>query len=323
MVAIVALACSETNHQHIGFYHWKSKAKSSEAISKSLTQADSDTIYMHYFDVEAVESHYPYIVPKYVLKEIDEVFKSHEIVPVIFIANNVFRKNIKVEMVALKISALTNEISQHHFGIHSKKIQLDCDWTESTREKYFILIDLMKNHFEVNATIRLHQIKYADKTGVPPVNHGTLMLYNVGDLSDFDTNSILNLETVKSYINNNTSYPVKLNIALPLFSQTVLKNNEGKLKLLNSIYRETLTADSHHFSQLNENVFVVKADTLFHGFFLSKGFQLKLEESSAKSIVESFQVIKNSKLNHSGVVFYHLDEPTLANTNIDSLIHAL
>ena len=67
-----------------------------------------------------------------------------------------------------------------------KEIQLDCDWNSSTQKKYFNLIEEMKlyptwENIVWSATIRLHQLKYPKQTGVPPVNKGVLMFYNMGN----------------------------------------------------------------------------------------------------------------------------------------------
>jgi hypothetical protein len=100
-------------------------------------------------------------------------------------------------------------------------LQMDCDWTLQTREAYFELLRGLAEHYsELSATIRLHQVKYFDKTGVPPVSRGALMYYNMSDIQDIEIdNYILDLETARMYHHNFESYPLPLDLALPLYAQ--------------------------------------------------------------------------------------------------------
>jgi len=77
-------------------------------------------------------------------------------------------------------------------------------------------LNILKKDFNVTATIRLHQIKFKDKTGIPPVDQGVLMAYNIGELKNNKQNSILEANIVKQYINKNTEYPLKLKLALDI-----------------------------------------------------------------------------------------------------------
>ncbi len=75
----------------------------------------------------------------------------------------------------------------------------------------------------LSATIRLHQVKYFETTGVPPVKSGMLMFYNTGDLENpSEENSILNIETAELYLSGLEDYPMQLDIVLPLFSWAVV-----------------------------------------------------------------------------------------------------
>ena len=68
---------------------------------------------------------------------------------------------------------------------------------------------------------------------------------------------------------------------------------------------------------------MVVKDTLYKGFFLSKGYNLKFEEINETVITESFKIIKNSNLKINEVIFYHLDEKSLSNINIKEIIEKL
>ena len=105
------------------------------------------------------------------------------------------------------------------------------------------------------------------------MKYGALMLYNVGELKNLNENSILDSDVVAQYINNSSTYPLELSIALPLFSQTVIINNENKVKL-SSATEKTVLENDIHFEMKNKNLYEVKKDTLYKGFYLNKGFQI-------------------------------------------------
>ena len=88
-----------------------------------------------------------------------------------------------------------------------KELQIDCDWTESTRDKYFHLLSTLRNELErnkqiISATIRLHQVKYAAITGIPPVHRGMLMYYNMGKINATDNNSVYDKKIAEKYISS-------------------------------------------------------------------------------------------------------------------------
>ena len=89
-------------------------------------------IYLRYFDVEYDEfSHSP--KPTYFLDEISDEIRDMEIIPVVYLENEVLKKG-SLDSLANKIAQLVIEISTYHFkGKEILRLQVDCDWTESTR----------------------------------------------------------------------------------------------------------------------------------------------------------------------------------------------
>ena len=86
------------------------------------------------------------------------------------------------------------------------EVQFDCDWTQITKNNFFYFLSYFKKQLAnrismttpdplrdlqtepvVSATIRLHQLKFPEKTGVPPVDKGMLMFYNTGNLRAWET----------------------------------------------------------------------------------------------------------------------------------------
>lgn len=141
-----------------------------------------------------------------------------EIIPTVFITNEVFQ-NIS----DAKIEWLAGKIAQVAFK-GSRELLFDCDWTPSTRESFFLFLKTMRGKLPsgttLSATIRLHQYKFPQQTGVPPVDRGMLMFYNTGDVDEEgERNSIFHPDDALKYVDGAPkNYPVPLDLALPLFS---------------------------------------------------------------------------------------------------------
>jgi len=325
-LSLMFLACSEPTKPSFAFYYWKSKAAISDIELQALEQTQSNKLYLRYFDVDKVKesnNNDSGIYPISVLRTVSDEIKNFEIIPVIFIVNKVLKEHPNINQLSKQIGDLIEEMHLQHFNTKPKEVQIDCDWTGSTKTSYFELLALLKKRFNLSVTIRLHQLKYQNKTGIPPVEKGVLMVYNVGDLDNFEQNSILESKIVAQYVNEQTNYPMQLDIALPLFSQMVLKNNDDELKLLTGTDRAILTENKTHFKQKSNNVFQVKKDTLYRGFYLYENFEIKLEEIELEEVVKSYKIIKASRLDVKNVLFYHLDEKTLEQIDLNYLLEKL
>jgi hypothetical protein len=205
-----------------------------------------------------------------------------------------------------------------------REIQIDCDWSGTTKEKYFRLLrflkkEIQKEKIQLSATIRLHQIKYFKKTGVPPVDRGMLMFYNVDDVKDYKTkNSILDLEVAKQYFFNFENYPLELDVALPIFSWGVLYRSGGMIKLINNLRAEDMADDSFFLPirqaglQTDETHFEVIKSTYLQGKYLYEGDNIRLETVPLETLEMSAELLK-SKIKNPNVTisFYHLDTTTI------------
>jgi hypothetical protein len=131
-------------------------------------------------------------------------------------------------------------------------VQLDCDWTISTRVVYFHFLAALRARLPqgvaLSATLRLHQYRYPDRTGIPPVDRVMLMFYNMGQLDDPDEpNSILNLAAAQPYLDGAPPYPVPLDVALPVFRWGVLYRDGRMTKLIHDLTADELAADTARF----------------------------------------------------------------------------
>ena len=108
-------------------------------------------------------------------------------------------------------------------------ILIDCDWTAGTQEKFFYFIECLKKDCadkEITVTLRLWQYKRNKPKDIPPVDRCLLMCYNMQALNDYRVeNSIASFEELKKYVSGK-KYPLKLDVALPIFNWAILFRNE-------------------------------------------------------------------------------------------------
>ena len=167
----------------------------------------------------------------------------------------------------------------------------------------------------LSATIRLHQYRYPEKTGIPPVARGMLMCYNMGDLNDpQEVNSILNVAKTQPYLNG-SSYPLPLDLALPLFRWGVLFREGRMIKLINGLSASDLARAAFAPCEKTElrQRYCVQADTYLQGYFLYQGDEIRLEIASPSDLLTTAQLLQQIPHNTPHYLsFYHLDSAMLA-----------
>lgn len=104
-------------------------------------------------------------------------------------------------------------------------LQLDCDWSPATRDKYFLLLKEVKKLLpkkEISTTLRLWQYKNQKLAGIPPADRVTLMLYNMSPLDKPETeNSIFKKSVAETYLKGVDEYRLPLDVAIPTFQWAV------------------------------------------------------------------------------------------------------
>ncbi|MBF7070563.1 hypothetical protein [Aliarcobacter butzleri] len=220
-------------------------------------------------------------------------------IPVIYITNETM-KNVDYSLVS---KAILETLKNYKFD----EIQIDCDWSLSTRSNYFNLLEDLKEKLNktISATIRLHQIKYYTKTGIPPVDYGVLMYYNMSNIGDFNTkNSILDNEIAKKYHYNFDVYPLKLKLALPLYSQAIQFKEEKAISLFEGVEEKDFNND---FKKLENNRYKVLNSHYFKGRYIYKDDIFRLENSNEQDIKIALKdFLDLSKNRYDEVIFYTL-----------------
>ena len=225
--------------------------------------------------------------------------KPKDFVPVVYITNETM-KNVDYTLVS---SAILETLKKFEFS----EVQIDCDWSDSSASNYFNLLKDLKAKLSktISATIRLHQIKYYYKTGIPPVDYGVLMYYNMSNIGDFDTkNSILDNDIAKQYHYNFDTYNLKLKLALPLYSQAIQFRNKKSLSIFEGIKKEDFDSD---FLEVSSNYFKVLNSKYFKGRYIYKDDIFRFEDLKQEEIkIALDDFLKLSKNRFDEVIFYTL-----------------
>ena len=314
-VFLSAISCSNNSNKEIsrGVYFWKTNFSLSTPELIWLKETEIQKLFVRFFDVDWNPNINAAVPVGDVTIETKKIV-GVEIIPVVFITNRTLT-NLPDSLIPELSNNIYNKIfaKLNLFGNQTtKEIQLDCDWTETTREKYFNLIEQIKqlteiNKIEITTTIRLHQIKFFSTTGVPPIKRGMLMFYNMSDVSNMKTrNSIYDEDVAKKYLINFDKYPIELDVVLPAFSWSCWFRN-GKLKnLINGVKAKELE-ENLNFVKEDKNIFRSVKETSIKGNYILTGDYLRTEETDFNTTLGAAELIarhiKNKKIN---VSIYHL-----------------
>lgn len=303
LTMVFATSCDDSPKPAISFYYWRTTFNLSDAESKSLKDNNVNRLYLRFFDLDTADG--IGVVPRAPIL-FDQTPKTN-VVPVIFIKNQVFQSRRDNSDLARKTVELIATIEKSA-GLKTDEIQLDCDWTPSTREAYFKFIASVKSISgkKISATIRLHQIKYPEKTGVPNADRGVLMYYNMSKIEAGERNSIYDQKTAKRYLASAEKYPLKLDVALPIYGWGIHLRDGRPIGLKR---KDDLVGLEHNRSfRQSSNQLEVLENHYFHGTFYKKGDLLKMESVSEKQLKEIADDLSNAGLKPSEIIFYDLDE---------------
>ena len=242
--------------------------------------------------------------------------KGLRIIPTVFITNEVFQ-NISEDKIAWLAGRIGDVASDH--GPY-EELLLDCDWTPSTRDAFFRFLKKMRENLpsgaRISATIRLHQYKFPQKTGVPPVDRGMLMFYNTGDVDEeSERNSVFHPDDALKYLDGAPkNYPIPLDLALPLFSWgLVFREGElwkivpGPLPLedmrSNGKWIETPMADP-----FTAQLWELKDGTFLGGHYLRPGDHLRVSAISPALLFKAASLAQKLDLaDDATLAFFHLN----------------
>lgn len=332
------LGCHHQPRQHShAFYYWKVDPQDNyDADTGLLRQLQVDHLFIHYFDVDWSES-LGIPVPKGVRlypADVAPLVKG-SYCPVVFITNRTFEQmpadscEWLANKITAKINAMTQELeinaswSAYKEGMNweverpkvlaqreplHKEVQIDCDWTPSTKDKYFRFLKAFKalnKERELSATIRLYPYKYYHKMGVPPIDRGMLMCYNMDRIDKVaTTNSVFDKKVMASYLAG-THYPLPLDISFPIFGWYAWFR-AGKFKGI--IHDGDELANSGLINAQN----VISRDTVLDGRFYREGDLVRREYPDSATLKSAIDLAMKEVPDYRHVTFYHWDPQLIA-----------
>jgi len=311
---LVLLGCSHKKKIEVerSFYYWRSVFHLSQSERNALDSLSVHRLYVKFFDVDwNINS--KSAIPITHIQFRTSPPSGFIIIPVIFITNETlqFVPIEQIDILGEQMIKLIQNISIVNSLLPSSEIQIDCDWTANTKEKYFQLLKAIQKQpgtkgKQITSTIRLHQLKFVRQTGIPPVARGLLMCYNMANLYDPEIpNSILDVEELRKYIGALREYPIKLDIALPIFDWYVWFRNSRFKGLI-----QTSNLDKK-ISKTEKTVF--EKDSMVNGYTFEKGDWIRYENCSASDLKAAARMIRELLQNDSvTVILYHLNEHNLS-----------
>lgn len=306
-ICLLVISCSEKQKHPYSFYYWKTHLKLNETEKKSLSESTNPVLYTRFFDVDKVGAKFQ---PVAVITKDKSFETDKQIVPTIFITNQTFLhiKKEEIQFLAESIHQLIQKKAQDYQLKINNEIQIDCDWTAGTKDDYFEFLKQLKkiSQKEITCTLRLHQVKDKNLTGIPPVEKVYLMCYSTSSpLENSDKNSILDLNIMKSYLSKLEDYPIKkIEVALPIYSWGIVTNHLGKHKLINALSTKDL--DNPNFKKISDNEIEILKDGFYFGNFLNKGFKIKVEEISPEQLNSAIEFL-DKKISSYNIIYYQLD----------------
>ncbi len=325
------------------FHHWKSRLELSDFEHTYIRDLKVYTIYLRLFDIDfEKENHFAQPIAELSFSEQDVYNHFNHVIPTLFITNRTLintqenKIDSLAELITKKVVKMCKQkplsgcCEEPSFLFdYIEEILIDCDWTEKTRDKFFHLIKQLKlkTDKKITTTIRLHQIKFKEKTGIPPADKGLLMAYNTGDLNDPQTiNSILDINVLKSYIAHLDNYPLDLDIALPIFSWGIVKRDGQAVQLINNFSKDFLlknnkNTEGSYFENKTENKIEILKNGYYNGIYLYADDVIKIEEITIKDLNAAANLLSQHIHNQQVTVsFFSLDSANLKRYNSNDLL---
>ncbi|WP_235972740.1 hypothetical protein [Pedobacter ghigonis] len=316
--AFFLFGCKQKSVTHPTFYYWKTDYRNKPAETAYINQFKSKSLYVRIMDVD-FNPDVQQPAPVSPIKFSDPLPEHVNIIPVVFIVNNVFSKidSPQTAVLASRIAKFVDDKVKQSGKRNYAELQIDCDWTKTTKVAYFKFLEQLKANpllkgKTISVTLRLHQVKNIVSSGIPPVEKAILMCYNMGNLRKYgEQNSILNQHEMDLYLKDYLAqYPLALDVALPIFEWSVVFRNQEYAGISKHISKVQLQ-DTKLFKQ-RENSILYDLLVDYPDAGLMKGDVVRWEEVSARDLSSTAKFLSRYlKPEERNLVFYHLDTDLL------------
>lgn len=332
LIVALFVSCNSSDNRSLNeqnsFCYWKTTFTFDNQENNIWQQTAANHMYIRYFDVgwDAMSKQ---ARPISTLLASKDSLPCEHITPAIFFSNNVFEKSTEGQLDTLatriknRIAHTNEQFSSQGFADKYSEILIDCDWSKGTKDKFFYFIEKLKEAIpdkEITTTLRLWQYKNPAAAGIPPVKRVLLMCYNLQAANEYDIeNSIVTLDEIKKYITA-VNYPLKIDIALPLFSWGVIfRDKEFKGVIRNASSRSY--SNNKQYTQIGENRFRLNEEMVIGDFFARPGDEIRIEALNKKELLELSQYllseIKTDK--YSRITFFAWDTNYLPTDEIKNI----
>ena len=311
MLILMFSSCQPETSFQFSTYWWKNSTKLNKEHKEFLNQNNINKIYLRIFDLKFDQKNQSILIPKV---NAGLPVSSIKTIPVIYIENAIL-SNFSVDTIYNIILRNINNAKDEGIIKEKNELQVDCDWTLKTKRSYFKLLSLLSKEIKVlSATIRLHQIKYAKSTGIPPVDKGVMMIYNLDSPSDTNTqNSIFTYNKAIQYLDEYLKkYPIQLDVALPAFSWGV-HFHHGVIKNLISDF-DPNNIDSINMKKMKNGYFKAKKAHFYNRYRISKRDEIRYESPNIKEVKKIINFLKeNLRQDKTEIIFFSLNSNFLIN----------
>ena len=322
LLAFMLSACTPKRSHDVDFYYWKSKCEIGETERDYFGQLGSKRLFVRLFDLDVEGGKAVVVGPIQAFSKKQLPNDSTKVIPVVFITNPTFLDYVgdsAVDRLAANVNSTIEHIMEAA-GVAYNEIQIDCDWTQRTKEPYFRFLKQLADQSgcSISCTLRLHQIRDRQKMGVPPVSRGSLMCYATSSPMEGDThNSILDMELLKAYTANINEYPLDFDVVLPIYSWGIVTNHVGEVKLINGLTEDDLSTSM--FEKKADHLYLIKEDGFLQGMYVNRGFTVKIEDITPELLAEAKQYLDHQIDRDFPLVYFHLSQGFLTRYTIDNL----
>ena len=323
LILLIGFACREKQiNTGRAFYYWKTVFD-----GRYLHILDSlavNRLMVRCFDIERVQDQVVPVAPIRFTEEGKKAARKYSINPVVFITPSAlafYTDTNKVKALGIKIIDQVEKIFTANGLKQGDELQIDCDWTSNTRENYFVLLRTIKAEIAkrnatsiLSVTLRLHQIKYANQTGIPPADKALLMCYNMGNLKNPATvNSILDPEEMEKYLGRLDTYPLPMDIALPLFNWHVWFRHMAYKGLIK---------DSEVVSlPFSGNRYIFSRDSTLGSYSFQASDLIRFEDSRPEALHKALKLLEKKMPKGSSPIIhlYHFDSTLVSKYTLHEL----
>ncbi|MBR1838640.1 MAG: hypothetical protein IJ786_03690 [Bacteroidaceae bacterium] len=305
-------------------YYWRTTLRLDSTERAFLAQHHIEKVYLHLFDVVVADGK---CQPAATLAFNDTLPADIRIVPTVFLTEECLHAD--TTDLASHIVARVAKMCQAKRLRHAHELQIDCDWTPTSREAYFGLLARIRTQlaalsdseapegWRLSTTIRLHQLSQP----APPVAYGVLMLYNTDSPYKRDSrNPIFAPEDIQPYLRSLQHYSLPLVAAYPNFRwQRLFHGDEFKALL----YSENLSDSTVYEPVEGDSLYrVVQGRTLHvelqgsHDVRLLPGDEVVVTRPNAGELISTARLLHKARPSlHNQVIFYHLDHASINQLN--------